>query len=161
MNPFATFGMALFAGLVVGSLVEYWVHRLMHAGILFARSHAGHHANDSAKGVIPEGLDYLISAALVTPLGFLHSTAAGTGFLVGCVAYAFFSAYGHQLQHDNPAACFWMRSMPVHAVHHRDAMNDANFGLALPIWDHVFGTYRRVPWERPPDRGGPLAVRFR
>ncbi len=134
------------AGFVFGSLLEYWGHRAMHSGWILARVHAEHHASGQAKGVLPEFVQYLLGTSPLLLWGFLISTAAGVSFLAGAACFALFSAYGHQLQHDNPQACFWMRRMPVHAVHHRDRMRDANFGLSVSWWDHVFGTYRVVPW---------------
>lgn len=164
MSPVATFGLAFGVMFVLGSLVEYFGHRLMHAGVLLHRAHMRHHARNQAKGVTLEALHYLLGTAILLPWGFLVSRPAGFGVVAGGVAYAFFSAYGHQLQHDNPARCFWMR-MPVHYVHHNSGMSDANFGLALPIWDHVFGTYRAVPVDAEELRarsrpGGPLDVRW-
>jgi sterol desaturase/sphingolipid hydroxylase (fatty acid hydroxylase superfamily) len=137
------------AGFLVGSLVEYWGHRLMHRGVLLARTHARHHAENRGKGVLPEFLHYLLGTCFLLPLGFLVSIPAGWGWLGGTVLYAFFSAYGHQLQHDNPARCFWMPRMPVHHVHHRDGLHDRNFGLAVDWWDRVFGTYELRAWETP------------
>lgn len=136
---------ALLSGLLIGSLIEYWAHRLMHAGLLLRRTHAEHHATDRAKGVIPEFLHYVLGVTPILPLGFLWSRPAGWGWLVGCVGYAFFSAYGHQLQHDNPAACFWLRGGPIHYFHHRLGLQRTNFGLALDCWDRLFRTYQAVP----------------
>lgn len=138
-----------FCGFLAGSLLEYWVHRLMHAGLFLARRHALHHESGEAKGVIPEFLDYVLGAAVVLPWGFFWSPFAGAGWPAGVIAYGFVSAFGHQVQHDAPGRCFWMRRMPVHYVHHRYGMTRHNFGLAVPWWDHVFGTWREVPWEPP------------
>ena len=149
---------------LVGSLVEYWGHRLMHAGILLPRGHLEHHASGEGKGVLPEFLHYLLYTWVFLPWGFLVSAPAGWGFLAGILSYCFFSAYGHQLQHDSPAACFWMRRMPVHYVHHLHNQDNVNLGLALDWWDRVFGTYRPVEFDRNAmiarSRGGLLDVRW-
>lgn len=141
------FTVSLVTAWLVGSLVEYWGHRLMHGGWLLTRGHLEHHESNEAKGVWPEFLHYLKGTAVLMPWLFLHSVAAGSGWLAGGLLYGFFSAYGHQLQHDNPRACFWMPRMPVHWVHHRYGMDHANFGLALDWWDRAFGTYRRVRFD--------------
>jgi hypothetical protein len=26
-----------------------------------------------------------------------------------------------------------------------------NFGVTVDWWDHVFGTYKEMPWDRPPN----------
>ncbi|HEX6885973.1 MAG TPA: sterol desaturase family protein [Planctomycetota bacterium] len=137
--------LSFLAALVAASLVEYVVHRLMHAGLVRHARHAAHHRDGWGQGFWPELLDYLVPGlALILP-AWLLGTAIGTGWSLGCVVYAAFLAYAHQLQHDNPSACRWMR-MPVHYVHHRDQMWHHNFGMAFDGWDRLFGTYKRVPF---------------
>lgn len=153
-----------FAGFLTGSLVEYWVHRAMHRGWILAKAHARHHAANRGKGVIPEFLHYSLGTAPLLAAGFLISVPFGWAWFAGTASYGFFSAYGHQLQHDNPAACFWMPRMPVHHVHHRDRQHDRNFGLAVDWWDRVFGTYEYSAWRTPEldarRASGPLAVKW-
>lgn len=140
----ATFAFAI----AFGSFVEYWGHRLMHRGWFLHDVHMEHHSSGEAKGVVPEFLHYVLGTSVFLPWGFLISPTVGWAFVAGSLAYALFSAYGHQAQHDAPARVFWMRRMPVHWVHHRHGMTHANFGLAVDWWDRVFGTYRPVAWDR-------------
>jgi sterol desaturase/sphingolipid hydroxylase (fatty acid hydroxylase superfamily) len=172
------FLLAVIAGFVFGSLVEYVVHRLMHAGVINGRRHAEHHRDGWGQGVWPELRDYLLQGTPLLLLGWLVDTRVGAGWMLGTVGFATFSAYAHQLQHDAPAACRWMR-MPVHYVHHRDQMWQHNFGMAFDWWDRLFGTYRPVPfgaelsdevrargalgihWQRTEGEGQPLTHRAR
>ncbi|MBF2077089.1 MAG: sterol desaturase family protein [Synechococcales cyanobacterium T60_A2020_003] len=130
---------------IFASFVEYWMHRLMHASAKIGERHRDHHRRNEGQGVIWEFRDYVLgSAILIIPMFFVSLTA-GLGWAAGALVYAAFSAYAHQLQHENPRKCFWM-TMPVHYVHHKYGMWNHNFGLAVDWWDHVFGTYKLVDW---------------
>ena len=143
MLPISSFIVAF----IFASFVEYWLHRMMHIFPHFGRDlvpHYEHHRENTANGVLPEFKDYL----MVVPLSFLAllvSLPIGISFVAGSLVYAAFSAYAHQLQHENPVKCIWMK-MPVHYVHHKYNQWDCNFGLAVDWWDRLFGTYRKVNW---------------
>ena len=130
---------------VFASLVEYWIHRLMHASPRMGARHRDHHKRNEGQGVLWEFRDYVKGSAVGMLLPFLISVEVGIGWMLGALVYAAFSAYAHQLQHENPTKCFWMK-MPVHYVHHKYNMWHHNFGLGVDWWDHVFGTYKLVDW---------------
>ncbi|XHX79647.1 MAG: sterol desaturase family protein [Stenomitos frigidus ULC029] len=139
-------GLLCFAiAFVLASLVEYWVHRLMHAPLQLGERHRDHHRRNEGQGVVWEFFDYVKGTFVVMFLLFFLSLEAGLGWFFGGLAFAAFSSYAHQLQHENPQKCFWMK-MPVHYVHHKYGMWHHNFGLAVDWWDHVFGTYKQVDW---------------
>lgn len=145
------------AAFVLASLVEYWVHRLMHKPLKLGEKHRDHHRRGEGQGVVWEFRDYVLGTIVLMPWMFFVSPEAGIGWFLGGLIFAAFSAYAHQLQHDNPSKCFWMK-MPVHYVHHKYGMWFHNFGLAVDWWDHVFGTYKPVEWlteeeQSRPDRG--------
>jgi sterol desaturase/sphingolipid hydroxylase (fatty acid hydroxylase superfamily) len=50
--------------------------------------------------------------------------------------------------HDRPELMFWMK-MPSHHVHHTYHQWHHNFGVTVDWWDHVFGTYKEMPWHKP------------
>ena len=139
----------------IGTLVEYWGHRMMHAWLL-KKKHAEHHRDGWGQGWLGEFYDYVVGTIYMIPLGFLHSVEAGFGFGGGALLFAAFAAYSHQLQHEKPELCFWM-SNPVHYLHHYKHMWKKNFGISCDIWDRVFGTYQKVEWARPP-RGSWLGL---
>ncbi|MBR8827655.1 MAG: sterol desaturase family protein [Gomphosphaeria aponina SAG 52.96 = DSM 107014] len=140
------FGLGFFGlAFIFASFVEYWLHRLMHYSPKIGKRHRDHHQRNEGQGVLPEFKDYLQGGFLVAFVMFGVSLAAGIGWFSGSLVYAAFSAYAHQLQHDNPTKCFWMK-MPVHYVHHKYNQWHHNFGLALDWWDHVFGTYKYGEW---------------
>ena len=130
---------------IFSSFVEYWIHRLMHHSPRLGERHRDHHRRNEGQGVVWEFRDYVKGAAIAMLLPFAISLNVGLGWLIGALAFALFSAYAHQLQHENPRKCFWMQ-MPVHYVHHKYQMWHHNFGLAVDWWDYVFGTYKKVDW---------------
>jgi len=137
--------LSFFAAVLLASFLEYAIHRLMHAGVVLRARHAAHHRDGWGQGFWPELRDYLLPGLPVVLPPWLLGPAVGTGWTLGIVLSALFMAYAHQLQHDNPRACRWMR-LPVHYVHHRDQMWHHNFGMAFDLWDRLFGTYKVVPF---------------
>ena len=138
-------GLFFIAAFIFASFVEYWMHRLMHASPRVGRRHRDHHRRNEGQGVVWEFLDYVKGSAIAMAIPFIFSVEAGLGWVAGALVYAAFSSYAHQLQHENPTRCFWMK-MPVHYVHHKYNMWEHNFGLGVDWWDHVFGTYKAVDW---------------
>jgi sterol desaturase/sphingolipid hydroxylase (fatty acid hydroxylase superfamily) len=132
--------------LVVASLVEYWGHRAMHSWLL-KKKHALHHRDGDAQGWLGEFWDYAVGSCWILPAGFLYSVEAGIAFLSGGILFAMWAAYNHQLQHEQPDLCFWLRR-PVHHLHHSGHMWHYNFGISSGLWDRVFGTYKAVDWQR-------------
>src|SRR4051794_9245780 len=135
---------AFLIALFVGTLVEYWGHRLMHTWVLKKR-HARHHRDGDGQGWLGEFRDYFLGALPVTVLGsvaayLLDSWEAAAGFAAGGAVYAALAAYSHQLQHEKPELCFWL-VRPVHYLHHANHHWHHNFGITFDLWDRVFGTY--------------------
>jgi sterol desaturase/sphingolipid hydroxylase (fatty acid hydroxylase superfamily) len=130
---------------IFASFMEYWLHRLMHLFPKTFRFHVNHHKKNEGQGVFGEFKDYVIGTSAIISMMFLISRDLGLSWLLGSVSYAAFAAYAHQLQHENPIACFWMK-MPVHYVHHNYNQWHHNFGLGVDWWDRVFGTYKPTEW---------------
>ena len=132
---------------IFASFVEYWLHRWMHIDPRLGGEiipHYQHHRENTANGVLQEFKDYV----MVVPLSFLAlfiSMPIGISAIAGSLVYAAFSAYAHQLQHECPTKCVWLK-MPVHYVHHKYNQWDCNFGLAVDWWDRLFGTYQAMDW---------------
>ena len=132
---------------VLASLVEYWLHRSMHKpeDTKLRLRHRDHHKRNEGQGVLWEFRDYVKGSLIAMVIPFAIAVPVGVGWFLGALTFAAFSAYAHQLQHENPRKCFWMK-MPVHYVHHKYGMWHHNFGLAVDWWDRVFGTYKKVEW---------------
>jgi sterol desaturase/sphingolipid hydroxylase (fatty acid hydroxylase superfamily) len=141
------FGVVWFVGgIMFASLAEYWAHRLMHQVRWLGKVHRRHHARTTAQGVLVEYLEYVRKLCWLMWPPFVASVPAGIGWLVGTNVFAMFSAFAHQVQHENPTKCFWL-SMPIHFVHHAHNQWYDNFGVTLDVWDRVFGTYKRLEWH--------------
>lgn len=145
--------LAFVAGAVLASLGEYWGHRLLHLPLALAGTHREHHRLNQAQGILREWLDYLkggipfsVGVGLAAVLWLDVAASTSVALFAGSALYGLFAAYAHKLQHENPHGCFWMK-MPVHYVHHKYDMRRRNFGIAIDIWDRVFGTYERVAWD--------------
>ncbi|HET7540090.1 MAG TPA: sterol desaturase family protein [Polyangiaceae bacterium] len=132
---------------VVGSLAEYWGHRMMHLW-LKREKHIQHHRNAHSHGFLREFFGYARGSWPLVPTGFLYSVEVGIGFSTGALLYSAFAAYAHELQHAYPECCFW-QSQPVHHLHHEGRMWNHNFGITSSVWDRVFGTYRPLHFQRP------------
>jgi len=145
-NDFLDFTIALVIGLMLGSFVEYTVHRLMHKGKFLGKRHAKHHRNFEAQGWWGEFTDYSLPGLLIALAGFLVSVPAGFGFALGTFGYAAFAAYAHQVQHEKPDLAFWL-GVPIHYLHHRENMWHHNFGIGVSIWDRALGTYKASKWQ--------------
>lgn len=145
--------------IIVFELPWYWIHRLGHASPLCWRVHSVHHSsrriywwNFSRN----HPLDNLVSAFVsYAPLALL-----GVGEAPLTVMVAFSAAHG-LLQHSNidlrtGVLNHLLSTAEVHRWHHSphrlDA--DANYSPRLLLWDHVFGSFRRLPQRPPPEDVG-------
>jgi sterol desaturase/sphingolipid hydroxylase (fatty acid hydroxylase superfamily) len=129
---------------IFASFLEYWVHRLMHLYPKFGNeiAHYGHHRSNTAKGFLLDWLDFSLVSLLLLP-AFLVSLSIGIAMTSGAIVFAGFASIAHQIQHNNPDKCFWMK-MPIHYVHHQNNQWDSNFGLTVDYWDRVFKTYKPI-----------------
>jgi len=147
------FGAAAVASFVIGTFVEYFVHRSMHWGLLHPEGHRYHHESGDARTYLRDFLDYGTGAALLCWPGFLVSPTAGFGWMLGALVYTALASYSHQIQHANADLVFWMRR-PVHRLHHDLDMRTHNFGILVDWWDRLFGTYQPIEYARDlPPRG--------
>ena len=137
--------LVFFSAFIFASFAEYWLHRLMHIFPKQFQFHVNHHKRNEGQGVLGEFKDYVLGGSLLIFMMFLISWDIGLAWFLGAISYAAFAAYAHQLQHENPTACFWMK-MPVHYVHHEYGQWHHNFGLGVDWWDYVFRTYKPTEW---------------
>jgi sterol desaturase/sphingolipid hydroxylase (fatty acid hydroxylase superfamily) len=138
-------------GLAVAELGSYWLHRWSHDGGWLWRVHVLHH--------LPDRLN-LANAVLAHPFNAAYDKAARLLPLLvlglspdAMLVIALFGVTQSLATHANVAGTIgWLErivgSAELHRLHHStDPAEAGNFGTALPLWDQVFGTYRR---ERAP-----------
>jgi sterol desaturase/sphingolipid hydroxylase (fatty acid hydroxylase superfamily) len=147
----------LLVAIVLFDLLVYWAHRLSHTVPLFWRFHAVHHSThhlDWVSGFRAHPFDGLFMAPV-------FAFFLGAGFeaeITGALAIVQFVV--GLWSHLNVR---W-RLRPLHRIvltpdfhhwHHADEADaiNTNFGVFLPVWDIVFGTYF-MPAERRPSRYG-------
>ena len=70
---------------VLASLVEYWLHRLMHVSPRIGERHRDHHRRNEGQGVIWEFRDYVQGSCIVMFIMFFFSLAAGIGWFMGAL----------------------------------------------------------------------------
>jgi sterol desaturase/sphingolipid hydroxylase (fatty acid hydroxylase superfamily) len=144
------------AGVVLFSLFEYGLHRVVFHGLVrlaerheWARfpafmAHGYHHEfpNDGSRLVMPPMISWplalLFAAAYRALLGPAQWLPTLAGTMVGYIAYDWVHYYTH---HARPRTRLgkWIRA--YHLRHHFQD-HDAFFGISSPLWDFVFGTYR-------------------
>lgn len=142
---------AVAAGLLVWTALEYAVHRwLYHRVPFFKQFHDAHH--DEPNSFI--GAPPVIGVAIIVAISFLPTAAIGfhvacgatTGMLIGYMAYMLVH---HASHHWNPRPKTWLYQLRRHhALHHFHA-EEANFGIVTTFWDHAFGTARGGPNPQP------------
>lgn len=149
MNALASIGMVA-AGLLIWTLSEYWLHRLLFhwqpkipgGDRLHFVMHGVHHdhPNDPMRLVMPPAVSIPMSAVfaglfyliLGDPLAF----PTFSGFIAGYLAYD----YTHyHLHHHTPKSRLGKRLREHHMRHH---FQDHRFGygVSTPLWDVVFRT---------------------
>ncbi len=135
------------AGLLVSEFGSYWMHRLSHGGNWWWRVHLLHHRPAQVN---------VANAVLAHPLNAIYDKLARVAPLLllglddaALIAVALFALTQSLAVHANVAGHlgpldYLIGSAGLHRLHHSAREADAgNFGTALPIWDQVFGTYRR------------------
>jgi dihydroceramide fatty acyl 2-hydroxylase len=127
----AAFGALLF------TFIEYWTHRIILHRLYWHGTHERHHTHPSEPSLFPWWYTPAIFAGFFVVMP-LHVFA---GFLTG---YGWFLYWHHALHRWQLDRHPWVRAYADwHNVHH--AGQPANYGITVPVWDFVFGTYRRAP----------------
>lgn len=132
---------------LVSEFGSYWMHRLSHGGNWWWRVHLLHHR--------PAQLN-VANAVLAHPLNAIYDKLVRVAPLLllglddaALIAVALFAQTQSLAVHANIAGHlgpldYIIGSAGLHRLHHSTREDDAgNFGTALPLWDQIFGTYRR------------------
>jgi dihydroceramide fatty acyl 2-hydroxylase len=123
-------------GILLFTFVEYWVHRIALHEMFYHGQHERHHTHPTEFAVFPIWYTPAIFAGFVVAL----PSPVFAGFVVG---YCWFLVWHDVLHHADLGRLNLIRRYAVwHLAHHR--LDDCNFGITVPIWDWLFGTYRRA-----------------
>ena len=145
--------LALAGGYGFWTLCEYWGHRAVFhfepdrgfGAQLHWMIHGVHHdhPNDPQRLVLPPAFSLPLAAGFwalfVAALGMEVGSATGAGFFTG---YLLYDMLHYSLHHARPKSRLgrWLREL--HMRHHFED-DECGFGVSVPYWDMVFGTYTR------------------
>lgn len=139
------------AGLLIWTLTEYWLHRLVFhwepdhpiGGRLHFIIHGIHHdhPNDPLRLVMPPAVSIPLAALFfllfMLVFGQAAAFAAFAGFIAGYLAYDYTHYYVH---HRVPRTETGKRLREQHMRHHFQD-HRYGYGVSTPLWDHVFRTH--------------------
>ncbi|HEY7459845.1 MAG TPA: sterol desaturase family protein [Xanthobacteraceae bacterium] len=131
------------SGLVVWTLIEYFLHRVfLHHAPFLSALHERHHSNPHELIGTPVWASVLSGIAVVAApswllLGFELATAATTGIATGYLWYV----YGHYAAHyGKPREGSYFHRVRLRHARHHHLSDTGNFGVTTEFWDRVFGT---------------------
>lgn len=162
---------AAFLGAFAWTFIEYAMHRwLGHVKGArknpFGKEHVRHHAEGDyfapswKKGLVAA----LFAVVLCAPAFALAGRGVGGAFVAGLIGFYGVYELLHRLEHVWAGVGPYARWARKHHFHHHFVDARTNHGVTTPIWDLVFGTYRKpgvitVPkklcmaWLKDPDTG--------
>lgn len=123
-------------GFLLFTFAEYWIHRVALHQFFYHGRHERHHTHPDEYVAFPIWYSPLIFAGLFV----LMPLPIFAGFVVG---FVWFIYWHHILHHFDLSA--WPQTIQRYAIwhlsHHR--LDNCNYGITVPIWDFLFGTYRK------------------
>jgi len=145
---------------VLDDFARYWLHRWLHTTPILWSFHKVHH---SATALNPftvfrthpvEAALFSIRSALVQGIAtalffFFFGNQVTLMMVLGASIFTFvFNLFGANLRHSPVSIHYWnlleciIMSPAQHHIHHSTAKehNDKNFGVALSVWDWMFGS---------------------
>jgi sterol desaturase/sphingolipid hydroxylase (fatty acid hydroxylase superfamily) len=142
---------AVLAGALTWSLLEYLIHRWMGHDRRFRRTpfaveHIRHHIEGdyfapSWKKVV---IAVVVGAVLAGPAILVAGAAAGVSYVAGLLGFYGFYELVHRRIHTHPGIGPYGRFLRRHHFRHHLVDGRANHGVTSPLWDHVFRTYQRA-----------------
>lgn len=137
-------------GLLIWTLTEYWLHRLVFhwepdhplGSRLHFIMHGVHHdhPNDPLRLVMPPAVSIPLAALFFGLFALIFGTPAAyplfAGFIAGYLAYDYTHYYVH---HRVPKSKAGKKLREQHMRHHFQD-HRYGFGVSSPLWDRVFGT---------------------
>lgn len=142
------FVLAALAGVLTWSLLEYLIHRFLgHYSRRnpFAAEHIRHHAEgDYFAPTWKKLLAALGATALALPPAMLVlGTGRGIAYVTGFVAFYGVYEFLHRREHTHAGVSPYGRWARRHHFTHHFVDARFNHGVTSPLWDFVFGTYKK------------------
>ena len=165
---------AALMGAFAWSFLEYVIHRWLGHDRRFSRSpfaveHIRHHREGDY--FAPTWKKLLVAALVAVLLGVparLVAGTAGLAWMIGLLGFYGLYELVHRLEHVRAGVGPYGRWARRHHFTHHFVDARCNHGVTSPLWDFVFGTYRRpgiipvpaklsMPWLMDPRTGEPWA----
>jgi len=128
------------AGLLLWTLIEYFMHRLAFHG--FA-PHTEHHANPSDVKYIVAPLRLSLPGACISfGISWLigGSWRAAISIVCGIVTGYLLYEWIHLRVHSGKRGGRLLRALRKHHYYHHFASDRVNYGVTSPLWDIIFRT---------------------
>lgn len=145
----------LLAHVFVVEPLYYAVHRWLHVPGNMKSMHGFHHSSINTvplTSLVQDFVEHFIYIATFGPAMLLPFFVAGYQHWIAIMAYLVFFDAANAYGHTNIKCTSWVWTHKLspfrylfytpefHLGHHN--LFNYNFGLFMPIWDHLFGTYR-------------------
>lgn len=140
--------LAIGLGVLTWSLLEYLIHRFLgHYSRRnpFAAEHIRHHAEgDYFAPTWKKLLAAMAATAIMLPPALLAlGPRLGTGYVGGFVAFYGVYEFLHRREHTHAGIGAYGRWARRHHFTHHFVDARFNHGVTSPLWDFVFGTYKK------------------
>lgn len=147
-------------GILTWSFLEYVIHRFAaHSRSFwrsspFSREHTRHHAEGNyfapAWKKVPVAIVFML---IIAPMAIaLTNQFAGLSYATALVGTYVAYEVHHRRLHTHAGNSTYGRWARLHHFHHHFVDPRTNHGVTSPLWDFVFGTYRRPSTIRVPER---------
>ena len=136
----------------VTELIYYAFHYALHTKYLYEKMHYFHHMSKvtvPSTSLVQDKIEHLFYVAVFSPsflvpyfvMGYNHWTIIG----LYLVMFDLFNAYGHvnisvPSIMNNFLLRYFIYTPEFHIGHHN--LFKVNYGLFMPIYDHIFGTFK-------------------
>lgn len=153
-------GAQVFAGYLVWTLMEYWLHRTLFHWVPKAPwgerfhfyVHGVHHQwfQDKYRLVMPPAVSLSLAVVVFSSLYGVAWLLAGVtdpswawGAFAGIVlGYTIYDCTHYYIHHHKPVTAIGRALRSHHNKHHHNPKYaEKKFGVSITVWDHVFGTY--------------------
>ncbi len=145
-----TIGASALLGALTWTLLEYLIHRWMGHDRRFRRTpfgieHIRHHAEgDYFAPTWKKLLAAVVAAALATgPALLVASPSNAAAYVAGLILFYGVYEVLHRREHTHAGASPYGRWARRHHFYHHFVDARHNHGVTSPVWDVVFGTYRK------------------
>ncbi len=144
--------MAFITGMLFWTFLEYMLHRFLghipKKPSIYSRFFKEHSKHHHKKDYFAATIDKILTTVALAPLAFggvyfLFDVTAASWFTVGFIGMYYAYELLHRRLHVKGPIHRYAAYMRAHHFYHHYEDETMNHGVSTPIWDIVFGTYRK------------------